>query len=86
MENILSSHAPDVQLLRIKEVVAITTLSKSCINLWVADGKFPRPMTLSPTVKAWRLKDVTAWIDDQYACTNTSAIRDEKPVLKVVND
>ena len=86
MENIRSSHAPDAQLLRIKEVVELTTLSKSCINLWVADGKFPRPMTLSPTVKAWRLKDVTAWIDDQYACTKTSAIRDEKPVLKVVND
>ncbi len=86
MEIIRSSHAPDAQLLRIKDVVELTTLSKSCINLWVADGKFPKPMTLSPTLKAWRLKDVVAWIDAQYDCSTPSTTSNEKPNLKLISD
>jgi len=86
MEIIRSSHAPDAQLLRINDVVALTTLSKSCINLWVAVGKFPKPMTLSPTLKAWRLKDVVAWIDEQYACSTPSTTSNEQPNLKLISD
>lgn len=55
--------AADCQLIRIDEASAITTLGKSSINLWVAQGRFPKPITLSSTVKVWRLKDVTAWIN-----------------------
>lgn len=36
------------QLLRINDLTALTTLSKSCIKLWVAQGKFP-PLSRSPT-------------------------------------
>jgi len=53
----------DDQLLRINDVAEITTLSKSCINLWVAQGKFPKPMTLSKTVKLWTIKQVRGWIE-----------------------
>jgi predicted DNA-binding transcriptional regulator AlpA len=53
----------DDKLLRIDDVVELTTLSKSCINLWVAQGKFTRPITLSPTVKVWRLKDIRDWVN-----------------------
>ena len=86
MEIIRLSHTPDAQLLRINDVVALTTLSKSCINLWVAVGKFPKPMTLSPTLKAWRLKDVVAWIDEQYACSSPSTTSIEKLNLKLISD
>ena len=55
------------QLLRIQDVVKVTTLSKSCINLWVAQDRFPRPTALSATVKVWRESDISAWIDGQYA-------------------
>ena len=51
------------QLLRIDMVSAITTLGKSTINLWVAQGKFPTPIHISPTVKVWRFEDITLWID-----------------------
>ena len=54
------------QLLRIQNVAALTTLSKSCINLWVAQDRFPKPTTLSPTIKVWRASDISNWIDDQY--------------------
>ena len=54
------------QLIRIEEVSAITTLAKSSINLWVAQSKFPKPITLSATVKVWKLQAVVNWIEAQH--------------------
>ena len=54
-----------IQLIRIDQVSAITTLAKSSINLWVAQSKFPKPITLSATIKVWKLSDVAAWIDNK---------------------
>jgi prophage regulatory protein len=51
------------QLLRIQGVSAVTTLSKSCINLWVAQGKFPRPLALSRTIKVWRASEIQSWLE-----------------------
>ena len=53
------------QLIRISELSKLTTLSKSSINLWVAQGKFIPPIVLSPTVKVWKLQDVMNWIESQ---------------------
>jgi len=53
------------RLLRINDVAKLTTLSKSCIHLWVAQGRFPAPITLSPTVKVWRLRHLIQWIENQ---------------------
>ena len=53
---------PDEQLLRIDDIVKLTTLSKSCINLWVAQGRFPKPAALSPTVRVWQMRDIRSWI------------------------
>ena len=50
------------QLLRIEMVSSITTLGKSTINLWVAQGKFPKPIYFSATLKVWRLEDINLWI------------------------
>ena len=54
-----------IQLLRLSEVSSLTSLGKSTINLWVAQGKFPKPTTLSPTLKVWRIQQLTDWIDSQ---------------------
>lgn len=51
------------QYIRIDEVSALTTLAKSSINLWVSQGKFLAPITLSPTVKVWKLQDVIDWVE-----------------------
>jgi predicted DNA-binding transcriptional regulator AlpA len=65
--NILpTSTASRVQLLRINDVVALTTLSKSCVALWVAQGRFPKPIALSSTLKVWRSSDLSEWIDKQF--------------------
>ena len=52
------------RLIRIDEVKQLTSLSKSSINSWVASGKFPKPASLSLTIKVWRYRDITDWIDD----------------------
>ena len=54
------------QLYRIQDVVALTTLSKSCINLWIAQKRFPKPVALSSTVKIWRASDIHVWIKDWF--------------------
>lgn len=58
---------PTDQLLRIHDVVALTTLSKSCINLWVAQGRFPKPVALSSTIKVWEMSQIRSWIDTQFS-------------------
>jgi prophage regulatory protein len=57
------------QLIRINEVSRFTSIAKSTINLWVAQGRFPRPIALSPTLKVWRVKQLLDWIDDQQGVT-----------------
>lgn len=51
------------QLLRIAEVSHCTSLGKSTINLWVVQGKFPKPIMLSPTIRVWRSQQINDWID-----------------------
>ncbi len=51
------------QLLRINDVSSITSIAKSTINLWVAQGKFPKPITLSATIKVWKLSAIQDWIE-----------------------
>lgn len=55
----------EARLLRINDVSKLTSLSKSCIKLWVSKNKFPKPITLCPTVKVWRFNDIVIWIDEQ---------------------
>ena len=54
------------QLLRIQEVSALTSLAKSTINLWVAQGKFPKPVLLSPTVKVWTKQQLQEYIQNAF--------------------
>ncbi len=66
------------QLLRIDEVSDFTSLAKSTINLWVAQGKFPKPILLSPNIKVWQLHQLHSWIDsfsDESNPTSDLSIR-----------
>ena len=65
--------ASDDKLLRIHDVVDLTTLSRSCINLWVAQGRFPKPLAPSHTIKLWRLSDIKDWVDAQAGCSVATA-------------
>ena len=69
LKELLESSKKDLvsksMLIRIEDVSTITTLAKSSINLWVAQGRFVPPITLSPTIKVWKLQDVCNWINSQ---------------------
>lgn len=51
-------------LLRLQEVMRLTSMSRSWIYEAVRDGRFPRPVRLPGSVTtAWRSRDVVSWID-----------------------
>jgi prophage regulatory protein len=76
------------KLLRLKDVSELTSLGKSTINLWVAQGKFPKPKALSITIKVWRMKDVIAWIDQQCdeESNHAKTSQDSKSTLRIMNN
>lgn len=55
---------PD-RFIRRREVTAITSLSSSSITDLMNAGDFPRPYKLSERSTAWRLSDITAWMDSR---------------------
>lgn len=50
------------RLLRIKEVLCITGLSKTHVYRLIEFGDFPRPVRISPKAVAWPDSEVQGWI------------------------
>lgn len=57
------------KLIRIRDVMHLTGLSRSYIYSLTADGKFPRSIPLVPggTARAWLESEVCAWINERVA-------------------
>ena len=53
------------KLIRRKNVIEITSLSRSTIDRREAEGKFPQRLSLGKNIVAWRLQDIIDWIDAQ---------------------
>ena len=51
-----------VRFIKLQDVSDITTLGKSTILAWEAQGKFPKAVRLSKTLRVWLHKDVEKWI------------------------
>ncbi len=47
--------------LRIKDVMKKTGIAKSTIWLWVSEGKFPKPIKLSPRITVWDEISIEQW-------------------------
>lgn len=58
---------PDqVTLLRIRNVLTVTGLSRSQLYRLIAAGKFPRPVKLAGTAaRAWSSTAVSQWVEEQ---------------------
>ena len=48
--------------LRIKDVMKKTGIAKSTIWLWVSEGKFPKPIKLSPRITVWESNKIDEWM------------------------
>ena len=52
-------------LLRIRDLIQKTGMSRSTIYRRIADGSFPPPVHPSPGIAAWRAEDIRNWLDRQ---------------------
>lgn len=50
------------RLIRLDDVMKMTSLSRSSIYSYVSDGLFPRPVKVGRRAVAWRELDVIDWI------------------------
>ena len=53
---------PPIRFLRVSEVQARTSLGRSTIYRWSAEGRFPRPIHLSTRVVGWIESDIDEWL------------------------
>ena len=54
--------APLDRLLTVKEVVALTRLSKSTIRRRMEEGRFPKPVVIEPRATRWRESAIREWL------------------------
>ena len=59
---LLAASVRDV-LIRIDNVCAITDLSIPTIYRLMGQNKFPRPVKITNTARAWKLSEIGAWVD-----------------------
>ena len=54
------------KLLRLKEVIELTGISRSSIYRLISDGTFVKPIHVdAPKITAWVLSDIEDWIEEQ---------------------
>ena len=63
-----------IKIIKLPEVMEITTLSRASIYRLIADGKFPKQVKLSTRACAWAEQDVLDWLNDRInnRCSNTN--------------
>ena len=58
---------PPIRLVRLPEVGARTGLSRSTIHVWVAEGRFPKPVPLGARSVGWIESELEEWLRDRIA-------------------
>jgi prophage regulatory protein len=61
---LLAASVRDV-LVRINNVCAITGLSVPTIYRLMSRNKFPRPVKITAAARAWKLSEITAWVESR---------------------
>lgn len=56
-----------LQMLKVRDVVRLTSLSRPTIYRMVKRGEFPRQIKLSKYRVAWRFSEIEAWLNSQQA-------------------
>ncbi|PQZ89967.1 MULTISPECIES: AlpA family transcriptional regulator [Pseudomonas] len=59
-----------MRILRMKMVVEITGLARSTVYKYIAEGIFPKPITLGGRSVGWVESEVFAWIQARLAERN----------------
>ncbi len=53
------------RILRLREVVDTTRLSRTTIYSLVKEGEFPKPLRLSARASGWLFSEVQKWLDSK---------------------
>lgn len=54
------------QLVRIKQVIELLSVSESTIRRYVKSGILPKPRKLSPRVVVWKYSDIKEYMDSVF--------------------
>ena len=54
-------------LIKIKEVMSITSLARPTIYKYIKNGAFPRPVSLGGRAVAWVREEIEEWIEQRIA-------------------
>jgi prophage regulatory protein len=65
---LLAASVRDV-LVRVNDVCAITGLSVPTIYRLMTRNKFPRPVKITKTARAWKLSEVMAWMESRESAS-----------------
>lgn len=65
MGNNISFSIPETGFLRLPQVLHLIPVGKSTWWAGCAEGKFPKPIKLSPRVTVWRSTDIARFIQEQ---------------------
>lgn len=58
------------RILKLREVVDTTRLSRTTIYTLVQNGEFPRPLRLSSRAAGWLLSEIQDWLIQKAASRN----------------
>jgi len=54
-----------MKLLKLKDVISMTSLSKASIYRQLNAGTFPSPIRLGPRAVAWVMSEIEEWIESK---------------------
>ena len=55
----------EMKIIRLKNVMEMTGLGRSCLYAKIAEGSFPKPVPLSGRAVGWISSEVEGWILDR---------------------
>lgn len=54
-----------MKLLKLKDIIAMTSLSKASVYRQMKDGKFPASVKIGPRSVAWVSSEIELWIEEK---------------------
>jgi len=63
-----------ISILRRPEVEARTGLSRSTIYLKIAQGSFPKSVSLGPRAVGWVVSEIDGWLEHQVAASRAASV------------
>ena len=66
------------QIIRLKQVKAMTGLSRTTIYRFMSINEFPKQIKLGPKSSGWLLDEVDAWIQNQIKNRDNEQIKGDR--------